>query len=190
MLPGATSTLAVTSVGDVTSKTHSGGSASNSKASSASGAGGRAAGGGRPGPRRVSRPGPEEGAGVRPTGEPGLPAIRCSSIPLRRVAATPTSSEAGARVPRCERRCVCRPRCAQGAWSPTKSTHTPIPSAMRSHHHGDQMAPAVATPSRSKGTRDGGGGCVGEGKSRVAVTPLIVNTLEPVAAASWAGVME
>ena len=76
------------------------------------------------------------------------------------------------------------------AQSPTKSTHTPIPSAMRSHHHGDQMAPAVATPSRSKGTRDGGGGCVGEGKSRVAVTPLIVNTLEPVAAASWAGVME
>ena len=76
------------------------------------------------------------------------------------------------------------------ARSPTKSTHTPIPSAMRSHHNGDQMAPAVATPSRSKGTRDGGGGCVGEGKSRVAVTPLIVNTLEPVAAASWAGVME
>ena len=57
---------------------------------------------------------------------------------------------------------------------------------MRSHHNGDQMAP----PSRSAGTRSGGGGCVGEGKSRVAVTPLIVNTLEPVAAASWAGVME
>ena len=57
---------------------------------------------------------------------------------------------------------------------------------MRSHHNDDQMAP----PSRSAGTRSGGGGCVGEAKSRVAVTPLIVNTLEPVAAASWAGVME
>jgi hypothetical protein len=50
----------------------------------AGGAGGSAASGrGRPVPRKVSRPGCEEGAGERPTGEPRLPASRCSSIPVR-----------------------------------------------------------------------------------------------------------
>ena len=46
------------------------------------GGGSAASGRGRPA-RKVSRPGCEEGAGVRMTGEPGLPVRRRSSVCVR-----------------------------------------------------------------------------------------------------------
>ena len=76
--PVAESSTGVTSTGDVTSKTHSGGCGGL-----AGGAGGSAASGRWRPTRKVSRPGCEEGAGVRMTGEPGLPARRRSSVRVR-----------------------------------------------------------------------------------------------------------
>jgi len=76
--PVAESSTGVTSTGDVTSKTHSGGCSGL-----AGGAGGSAASGRWRPARKVFRPGCEEGAGVRMTGEPGLPPRRRSSVRAR-----------------------------------------------------------------------------------------------------------
>ena len=70
--------VAESSTGVFTSKTRSGGCGGL-----AGGAGGSAASGRWRPARKVSRPGCEEGAGVRMTGEPGLPARRRSSVRVR-----------------------------------------------------------------------------------------------------------